>query len=160
MTRQIRTSEITPEAEYWSRRRFLKAAGVAAAFATGRLGANPIRELTLRTGLIAFIWLGLSLVCPPLNAFWGWRGVMRVRRALGLYAFLSASLHLAVFLYDCGWIAGEGFDAGFAYQALFEKRYAVAGLAAFLILVPLAVTSTRVWLRRLGPRWQPLHRLV
>jgi len=133
---------------------------LAFAFFTGRLGVNPIRELTLRTGLAAFILLGLSLACTPLNAFLGWGGVMRVRRALGLYAFLFASLHLAVFLYDYGWIAGEGFDAGSVYQALFEKRYALAGLAAFLLLVPLAVTSTRGWQRRLGPRWQTLHRLV
>ncbi len=133
---------------------------LAFSFFTGRLGANPIRELTLRTGLATFILLGLSLACTPLNAFLGWRGVMRVRRALGLYAFLFVGLHLAIFLHDYGWIAGEGFDADSVYQALFEKRYAVAGLAAFVLLVPLAVTSTRGWQRRLGPRWQTLHRLV
>ena len=138
----------------------LSLAWLAAAFFSRHLGANPIRELTLRTGLGAFSLLGLSLACTPLNALLGWRAVMRVRRALGMYAFVYASLHLAIFLYDYGWIAGEGFDATFAYQALFEKRYALAGLAAYLILVPLAVTSTSGWLRRLGPRWQPLHRLV
>jgi sulfoxide reductase heme-binding subunit YedZ len=135
-------------------------AWLAVAFLAGRLGANPIRELTLRTGLAAFILLGLSLACTPLSVYLGWRGAMRARRALGLYACLYAGLHLAVFLYDYGWIAGEGFAATFAYQALFEKRYALAGLASFLVLVPLAVTSTRGWIKRLGPRWQPLHRLV
>jgi sulfoxide reductase heme-binding subunit YedZ len=135
-------------------------AWLAAAFFAGRLGANPIRELTLRTGLAAFILLGLSLACTPLNVLLKWWSVMRVRRALGLYAFLYASLHLAIFLYDYGWIAGEGFDLTFAYQALFEKRYALAGLAAYVILIPLAVTSTSGWLKRLGPRWQALHRLV
>jgi len=138
----------------------LSLAWLTAAFFTGRLGANPIRELTLRTGLAAFVLLGLSLVCTPLNAYLKWRSVMRVRRALGLYAFLYASLHLAIFLYDNGWIAGEGFDVTFVYQALFEKRYALAGLSAYMILIPLAVTSTSGWLRRLGPRWQALHRLV
>ena len=138
----------------------LSLAWLAAAFFARRLGANPIRELTLRTGLAAFVLLGLSLACTPLNAYLKWRSVMRVRRALGLYAFLYASLHLAIFLYDNGWIAGEGFDLTFVYQALFEKRYALAGLSAYLILIPLAVTSTSGWLRRLGPRWQALHRLV
>ena len=134
--------------------------GLAAAFWGGHLGANPIRELTLRTGLAAFIFLGLSLACAPLRAWLGWRGVMRARRALGLYAGLYASLHLVVFLFDYGWLAGGGFDAALAWQALFEKRYALAGLAAFLVLALLAVTSTRGWRRRLGPRWQTLHRLV
>ena len=138
----------------------LSLAWLAAAFFAGRLGANPIRELTLRTGLAAFILLSLSLACTPLNAYLKWRSVMRVRRALGLYSFLYASLHLAIFLYDNGWIAGEGFDVTFVYQALFEKRYALAGLSAYMILIPLAVTSTSGWLRRLGPRWQALHRLV
>jgi methionine sulfoxide reductase heme-binding subunit len=138
----------------------LPLAWLGGAFFTRGLGANPVRELTLRTGLGAFILLTLSLACTPLSVYLGWRGVMRVRRALGLYAFVYASLHLAVFLYDYGWIAGEGFDAAFVYQALFEKRYALAGLAAFALLVPLAVTSTRGWFRRLGPRWQALHRLV
>ena len=138
----------------------LSLAWLAASFFARRLGANPIRELTLRTGLAAFILLGLSLACTPLNAYLKWRSVMRVRRALGLYAFLYASLHLAIFLYDNGWIAGEGFDVTFVYQALFEKRYALAGLSAYMILIPLAVTSTSGWLRRLGPRWQALHRLV
>ena len=138
----------------------LSLAWLAAAFFTRHLSANPIRELTLRTGLAAFILLGLSLACTPLNVYLKWRGVMRVRRALGLYAFLYASLHLAIFLYDNGWIAGDGFVATFVYRALFEKRYALAGLSAYLILIPLAVTSTNGWLRRLGPRWQALHRLV
>jgi len=138
----------------------LSLAWLTAAFFTRRLGANPIRELTLRTGLAAFVLLGLSLACTPLNAYLKWRSVMRVRRALGLYAFLYASLHLAIFVYDNGWIAGEGFDATFVYQALFEKRYALAGLSAYVILIPLAVTSTSGWLRRLGPRWQAVHRLV
>jgi methionine sulfoxide reductase heme-binding subunit len=138
----------------------LSLAWLVAAFFARRLGANPIRELTLRTGLGAFILLGLSLACTPLNAFLGWRDVMRVRRALGLYAFVYAGLHLAVFLYDYGWIQGEGFDVTFVAQALFEKRYALAGLAAFVVLIPLAVTSTPGWLRRLGSRWQLLHRLV
>ena len=139
---------------------WLYLAWLAWAFLAGRLTANPIRELTLRTGLAALILLGLSLACTPLNMLLGFGGVMRVRRALGLYAFMYASLHLLVFLYDVGWISGEGFDVPLASQALFGKRYALAGLAAFLVLVPLAITSTQGWVRRLGPRWQTLHRLV
>ena len=138
----------------------LPLAGLAAAGWTGHLGANPVREATLRTGLGAFVLLGLSLACTPLNRYLGWRGALAVRRPLGLYAFFYAGVHLAVFLYDYGWIRGEGFVPALAYAALFEKRYALAGLAAFVLLALLAATSTRGWARRLGPNWRRLHRLV
>jgi methionine sulfoxide reductase heme-binding subunit len=135
-------------------------AWLAWAFFTHHLTANPIRELTLRTGQTALILLMLSLACTPLNTFLGWSGVMRVRRALGLYAFGYACVHLLIFVYDNGWILGEGFDATLVYRALFDKRYALAGLAAFLCLLPLAITSTQGWVRRLGRHWQTLHRLA
>jgi sulfoxide reductase heme-binding subunit YedZ len=139
---------------------WLSLAWFAWAFFTHRLGANPVRELTLRTGLSALILLVLSLACTPLNKRFGLASVMRVRRTLGMYAFLYASLHLLVFLFDYGWIIGVGFDLALISQALFGHHYALAGLAAYLLLVPLAITSTPGWIRRLGPRWQALHRLV
>lgn len=139
---------------------WLYLAWLAWAFFTQHMGANPIRELTLRTGLAALILLALSLACTPLNTLLGFSGAMRARRTLGMYAFMYASVHLLIFLYDFGWISGEGLDVALVSRALFDHPYALAGLAAFLTLVPLAITSTQGWIRRLGPRWQTLHRLV
>lgn len=116
---------------------------------------NPIQAATLRTGRYALILLLLSLACTPLNALFGWRAVMPLRRTLGLYAFFYAALHFLIFI---------GLDYGFKpaliLSAIFEKRYALAGLAAFLVLLALAATSSRGWMNRLGPNWKRLHRLV
>ncbi len=120
-----------------------------------QLGANPIRAMTLRTGKTALILLMLSLACTPANTVFGFRQALKVRRALGLYAFLYAAIHLLVF-------AGldYGFDLGLLQGAILEQRFVLVGLAAFLILVPLAVTSTKGWMKRLGQRWKTLHQWV
>jgi len=120
-----------------------------------QLGANPIRDMTLRTGKTALILLMLSLACTPANTVFGFRQALKVRRALGLYAFLYAAIHLLVF-------AGldYGFDLGLLQGAILEQRFVLVGLAAFLILVPLAVTSTKGWMKRLGQRWKTLHQWV
>jgi len=116
---------------------------------------DPIRAMTLRTGKTALVLLLLSLACTPLNTLFRLRQVLPLRRPLGLYAFLDASVHFAIFI---------GLDYGFGFSlipaALLEKRYALAGLAAGLLLIPLAVTSTKGWMRRLGKKWKQLHRLV
>jgi sulfoxide reductase heme-binding subunit YedZ len=124
-------------------------------FFTNQLTVNPIQEVTFRTGYYALVLLLLSLACTPLNTLFGWRQVIPLRRTLGLYAFLYASLHFLVFI-GLDYL----FDFDLIIEAIFEKRYALVGFAAFLILVPLAITSTRGWMRRLGKRWKPLHRLV
>ncbi|HEY83489.1 MAG TPA: sulfoxide reductase heme-binding subunit YedZ [Chloroflexi bacterium] len=116
---------------------------------------NPIQELTFRTGRYALHLLILSLACTPLNTFFGWRWAISLRKMLGLYAFMYAALHFSIFV---------GLDYGFNWEllseAIFEKRYALVGFTAFLILLPLAITSTKGWMKRLGRNWKRLHRLV
>jgi methionine sulfoxide reductase heme-binding subunit len=121
----------------------------------GELGLNPVRELTLRTGKGALIFLLLSLTCTPLRLMFGWQWVMRVRRALGLYAFLYAAIHLLVFVG-----LDYGFELAFAFEAMLMNQFIWVGLAAFLILIPLALTSNKRSFQWLGvQRWQLLHRL-
>ena len=119
------------------------------------LTANPIQEITFRTGKTAIILLGLSLLCTPLNIVLGWKAVLPLRRPLGLYAFFYVCLHLLIFA-----VLDYGLDWGLIQQTIAEKRYVLVGFAAFLLLVPLALTSTKGWQKRLGKRWKQLHRLV
>ena len=120
-----------------------------------RLTVNPIQEISFRTGKIALTLLVLSLACTPVNTLFGLRQVLPLRRPLGLYAFMYACLHLLNFA-----VVDYGLDADLIKQAIVEKRYVLVGFAAFLLLTPLALTSTKGWMRRLGKRWKVLHRLV
>ncbi len=121
----------------------------------GLLGPEPIRAMILRTGKAAIIMLTLSLACTPANIMFGWKESVIVRRALGLYAFLYVCLHLTIFV---------SLDYGFMLRLVVEeiilRRYAVVGFLAFLLLIPLALTSTKGWQKRLGKRWKSLHKLV
>jgi sulfoxide reductase heme-binding subunit YedZ len=119
------------------------------------LTVNPIQDITFRTGKPALILLTLSLACTPVNTLFGFKQVLPLRKPLGLYAFMYVSLHFLIFIG-----LDYGFDWGLLYEAIFEKRYALVGFAAFLILLPLAVTSTQSWMRRLGKNWKRLHRWV
>jgi sulfoxide reductase heme-binding subunit YedZ len=116
---------------------------------------DPVREITTRTGKTALILLILSLACTPIHTIFGVKQVLRVRRALGLYAFMYASLHFLTFV---------GLDYGFDFdligQAILGQRYVLAGFAAGPLLLLLAITSTRGWQKRLGKNWKRLHRLV
>jgi sulfoxide reductase heme-binding subunit YedZ len=120
-----------------------------------RLTVNPIQEITFRTGKYALVLLLLSLACTPLQTLFRFRQAAPARRWLGLYAFLYASLHFMTFIG-----LDYGFDPGLLREAIFKKRYALVGFAALMILLPLAVTSTQGWMRRLGKWWKRLHRLV
>jgi methionine sulfoxide reductase heme-binding subunit len=122
---------------------------------TNQLNADPIRDITLRTGKTALVLLVLSLACTPANTVFGFRPALKVRRALGLYAFFYVLVHLTMFI-----AVDYGFDIGLLQGAILEKPYALVGAAAFLLLLPLAITSTRGWMRRLGQRWMTIHRLV
>ncbi|MBE7468799.1 MAG: sulfoxide reductase heme-binding subunit YedZ [Anaerolineae bacterium] len=119
------------------------------------LTVNPIQDITFRTGKPALILLVLSLACTPVNTLFGFKQALPLRKPLGLYAFMYVSLHFLIFIG-----LDYGFDWGLLYEAIFEKRYALVGFAAFLILLPLAVTSTQGWMRRLGKNWKRLHRWV
>jgi sulfoxide reductase heme-binding subunit YedZ len=119
------------------------------------LTANPIQAVTFRTGDAAIRLLVASLACTPINTIFGFNEALKVRRPLGLYAFMYAALHFFVFVG-----LDYGLDWALIYEAIFEKRYALVGLAAFLILLPLAATSTRWWMQKLGKNWKRLHRLV
>jgi methionine sulfoxide reductase heme-binding subunit len=122
---------------------------------TNRLTVNPIQDITFRTGRAALVLLILSLACTPLNTYFGIRQATKLRRPLGVYASLYVILHLLVFVG-----LDYGFDLELIRGAIFEKRFALVGFSAFLLLLPLLLTSTRGWQRRLGKRWNYLHRLV
>ena len=120
----------------------------------GNLTADPIRGAILRTGKIALELLILSLACTPLNTIFGFKPALRVRRALGDYSFLYTSLHFAIFV---------SLDYGFDLQLLINeliRPYALVGLIAGLLLIPLAITSFSPWPKRLGKNWKRLHNLV
>lgn len=121
----------------------------------GNLSVNPIQDITFRTGKPALVLLVLSLACTPLNTIFGWRNVMAARKWLGLYGYGYALVHFLVFV-GLDYV----FDWSLIYEAVFEKRYALVGFAALLILTPLALTSTKGWMRRLGRAWKRLHQAV
>lgn len=122
---------------------------------TGGLSFDPIHDLTLRTGKPAFILLLLSLAVRPAVTVTGLTALRPLARTLGLYAVAYATIHMLIFV---------GLDFGFRWDLIvggvLEKRYAVIGLATFLILLALAATSTRKAVRRLGALWKRLHRLA
>jgi sulfoxide reductase heme-binding subunit YedZ len=120
-----------------------------------QLTYNPIQAATLRTGRITLTLLVLTLGCGLVYRLTNQRHLLWLRRLLGLYTFFYASIHLLIFV---GW--DYQFDASQLYGAILEKRYALVGMAAFLILLALAVTSTRGWMVRLGKNWSNLHKLV
>jgi sulfoxide reductase heme-binding subunit YedZ len=119
------------------------------------LGANPLEALIHGTGLWALRMLLITLAVTPLRRLTGWQWLQRFRRMLGLFAFAYATLHFLVWL---------GLDKGFSWAAIVEdiveRPFITVGFLAFVLLLPLAATSTRGMMRRLGRRWQPLHRLV
>jgi sulfoxide reductase heme-binding subunit YedZ len=117
--------------------------------------ANPVRYAILRTGTIGLIFLVAALACTPVRIIFGWPGAVQIRRALGLYGFLYSALHLGAYL-----VLENTLYFDLIWRDLGERRAMTVGLAAFLLLIPLAITSTRGWQRRLGKRWRSLHRLV
>lgn len=121
---------------------------------TDGLGAEPIEEITHRTGSAAITLLMATLAVTPARRLTGWNGVIAARRPLGLFAFFYACLHFVVYLFD-QWFAWE-----YILEDIAERPYVTVGFTALLLMVPLAVTSTRGWIRRMGKGWQKLHRLV
>jgi sulfoxide reductase heme-binding subunit YedZ len=123
---------------------------------SGNLTANPIEYITHFTGDWAIRLLVATLAITPLRKLLGLPDLIRFRRMIGLFAFFYASLHFAT------WFGlDKFFDMHEILQDFVKRRFIIAGLATFLAMLPLAVTSTKGWIRRLGGRrWQMLHRLV
>ncbi len=148
-----------------NRRRWISAAFVAGGLLPlallgvsawrGELGANPIEAVSHATGIWTLRLLFLTLAVTPLRRLTGWSWLAPQRRTLGLLCFSWACLHLATYV---------GLDLYFDWEGVFEdiveRPYITVGFAGFLCLVPLAITSTRGWIRTLGRRWVKLHRLV
>jgi sulfoxide reductase heme-binding subunit YedZ len=121
----------------------------------GRLGPNPIDTLTDQTGTLAIRMLLISLTLTPLRWVLKNTWPIRLRRMIGLFAFFYASLHVTTYL-----LLDQQFDIAAIWSDLSQRPFILAGTVAFLILLPLAVTSNRRMLKRLGARWLSLHRWV
>ena len=121
----------------------------------GALGADPIAALTHRTGDWALRLLLACLAMTPLRRLLGRPWPVRFRRLLGLYAFFYASLHLSVYVV----LDLDGYWAQ-VLTDIAKRPFITVGFLAWLLLLPLALTSTRGWMRRLGRRWGQLHRAV
>ena len=122
----------------------------------GALGANPIAQVQNELGLAAFIFLIAALACTPAKRLLGWTWQMRVRRELGLFAFSYASLHFLNYL-----VLDQLFDWSAIAADIAKRPFITVGFTALALLVPVAITSTDGWVRRLGYRkWQRIHQLV
>ena len=122
---------------------------------TGGLSVNQVEDITHRTGNWALRFLLLTLAISPFRWLSGWNGAMRYRRMLGLFTFWYASLHFSTYI-----VFDHFFDIRSITDDVIERKYVTAGFLAFILLLPLAVTSTQGWIRRLGRRWLVLHRLI
>jgi sulfoxide reductase heme-binding subunit YedZ len=121
----------------------------------GNLGANPIEKITHQTGLWTLILLLVTLSITPLRRITGIQWLIQYRRMIGLFAFFYGCLHFTTYI----WL-----DQFFAIHSIvkdvYKRPFITAGFTGFVLLIPLALTSTKGWIRRLGKRWQLLHRLI
>ncbi len=123
---------------------------------TGDLGAFPFEELEKQTGRWTLRLLAVTLAITPARRLFGWNGAIRYRRMLGLFVFFYATVHLSAYLG-----LDMQLDVGDIVEDIIEHKYITIGMFAYLTLIPLAVTSTKGWVRRLGGRrWQKLHRII
>ena len=121
-----------------------------------RVGPNPLQFVTTTTGMLTLIFLSLTVAITPLRKIFGVNSLVKLRRMLGLFAFFYGSLHLLTYIW---------FDRGFKLLSIgpdvVGRPFILAGMLAFLLMVPLALTSTDKMVKRLGgKRWAQLHRLV
>ncbi len=121
----------------------------------GDLGANPIETITRFTGSWTLIFLLMTLSATPLRRLTGWNDLIKFRRMLGLFAFFYALLHFSTFL-----VLDHFFDFDRIAKDILKRPYVTVGFTGFVLMIPLAITSTANMIRRLGKRWQQLHRLV
>ena len=131
------------------------AAALVVGFYQNDLTANPVEYITHQTGTWALAFLVMSLTITPLRRFTGWNPLIRLRRMLGLFAFFYAALHMLTWV----WLLNL-LELPLMIEDVIERPFITVGMAAFLILLALALTSTTYAIRKLGRRWQPLHRLA
>ncbi len=122
---------------------------------TGRLGINPVEDIELTTGIWSLRFLVFTLMVTPIRRLTGWNRIIQYRRMLGLFTFLYASLHFLTYI-----ALDQFFAVGFIVKDVIKRPFITMGFTAFVLMVPLALTSTKGWIRRLGRRWQLLHRLI
>lgn len=122
---------------------------------TRQLGVDAVDTLLHRMGDFTLIILLTALAITPLRRLTGWNVLIRIRRLVGLFGFFYLTLHFLIYL-----VLDQTLDWEFILEDLTKRPYAVVGFAAWLLLIPLALTSTRGWVRRLGKRWRKLHKLV
>ncbi|RFU43906.1 protein-methionine-sulfoxide reductase heme-binding subunit MsrQ [Paraburkholderia sp. DHOC27] len=122
---------------------------------TDRLGANPIEFITRSTGLWTLVFLCITLAVTPLRRLTGVAVLVRFRRMLGLYTFFYAALHFTTYIWFDKW-----FDVVAVLKDIGKRPFIMVGFAAFVLLIALAVTSPRAMVRKLGRRWQTLHRAI
>jgi sulfoxide reductase heme-binding subunit YedZ len=120
-----------------------------------QLGADPAKSIADYLGLWGLRFLLITLTVTSLRVWFGWRWQLSLRRMLGLYAFFYVLLHLlAVITFIMGW------RIDILVKEVTERPFIIVGMLAFLLLIPLAVTSTQKWQRRLGRSWKRLHQLI
>ncbi|MDP1570209.1 MAG: protein-methionine-sulfoxide reductase heme-binding subunit MsrQ [Vicinamibacterales bacterium] len=122
----------------------------------GELGANPVETITNTTGIWTLRLLVITLAITPLRWATGWNPVIQFRRMIGLFAFFYGSLHFLTYF-----ILDHSLMFSGVWEDVVKRPYITAGFTAFVLMIPLAVTSTQGWIRRLGGRrWNLLHKLV
>ncbi|MDH5547226.1 MAG: sulfoxide reductase heme-binding subunit YedZ [Gammaproteobacteria bacterium] len=133
----------------------LPAAQLVYAFFMQKLGANPVETLSHTTGDWALYFLLLTLAITPLRKFTGRHALVRFRRMLALFAFFYALIHFSIWL-----VLDHEFVWGAIIKDIIKRPYITFGFLSFILMAPLAITSTNGWMRRLGAQWKRLHRLV
>jgi sulfoxide reductase heme-binding subunit YedZ len=128
-------------------------AGTTGAF--GGLGANPVEFVTRSTGTWTLVFLCITLAITPARRLTGWNWLQRLRRMIGLFAFFYGALHFTTYFWLDQW-----FDLAAIIKDIVKRPFITVGFAAFVLMIPLALTSTDAMVRRLGRRWGKLHRLV
>ena len=124
-------------------------------YSNNALGADPIREILFFTGITSLVLFVLMLAVTPLNTLFGWKQLIPLRKPLGLYGFLYVNLHFLDWL----WL-DYGFDWQFILGGILDQRFVLVGFVAWVLLVPLAITSNRRSQKWLGRNWKRLHQLV
>ncbi|MBX7170792.1 MAG: sulfoxide reductase heme-binding subunit YedZ [Pyrinomonadaceae bacterium] len=121
----------------------------------GNLGTNPIEFFLRTTGVLTLIFLLITLSVTPLRKIFGWNSLVKYRRMLGLYAFFYGTLHLITY---------SIFDKSLSLSAIvsdtFQRPFILVGMLAFILMIPLAATSTNAMIKRLGKGWGKLHKLT